>query len=111
MAFAREHGYCFFVRNQRVPVWDPDSAFNAEHNEFPVELPSVLKADEDYQLGSVVAPIFDESHQVAFLLGLGGFIDRVRGTRIEKMGRHLREACDRITLFMAGDKPQSDMLE
>jgi DNA-binding IclR family transcriptional regulator len=111
MAFAREHGYCFFVRNARVPETDPDTVFSPENNEFPIELPSVLKADEDYQLGSVVAPIFDENHQVAFLLGLMGFIDRVRGARIEKIGRRLREACDRITQFVAGEKLRPDTLK
>jgi DNA-binding IclR family transcriptional regulator len=109
MAFAREHGYCFFVRNPRVPARDSDaaSAFRAEHNEFPVELPSVLKPDQDYRLASVVAPVFDQSQQVAFVLGLMGFIDRIRGARIEKIGRRLREACDRITQFIVGDQPRS----
>jgi DNA-binding IclR family transcriptional regulator len=107
MAFAREHGYCFYVRNPRVPQSDPDSAFNAERTEFPVELPSVLKPDQDYELASVVAPVFDESRQVLFVLGLMGFIDRTRGARIEKIGRRLREACDRITHFIAGDQPRS----
>lgn len=107
MAFAREHGYCLYVRNPRVPQGDADSAFNAERNEFPVELPSVLKPDQDYELASVVAPVFDENHQVLFVLGLMGFIDRVRGVRIEKIGRRLREACDRVTHFIAGDAPRS----
>jgi hypothetical protein len=110
MAFAREHGYSFFVRNPRVPESRnaPKSAFSAEHAEFPVALPSVLKADQDYQLTSVNAPIFDESHQVALVLGLMGFVDRVRGVRIEKIGRRLREACDRITQFIAGDRSRSN---
>jgi DNA-binding IclR family transcriptional regulator len=109
MAFAREHGYCFFVRNPRVPESRnaPESAFNSEHTEFPVTLPSVLKADQDYQLASVVAPVFDQGHQVVFVLGLMGFIDRIRGVRVEKMGRRLRETCDRITKFMAGDRRRS----
>jgi DNA-binding IclR family transcriptional regulator len=109
MAFAREHGYCFFVQNPRVPATRdaPESAFRAEQTEFPVALPSVLKPDHDYQLSSVVAPVFDENHQVAFVLGLMGFVDRVRGVRIEKIGRRLRDACDRITRFIVGDQPAS----
>jgi DNA-binding IclR family transcriptional regulator len=108
MAFAREHGYCFFVRNPRVLARqsDTESPFRPENNEFPVELPSVL--DQDYQLASVVAPVFNESQQVAFVLGLMGFIDRMRGARIEKIGRRLREACDRITQFMVGDRPRRE---
>jgi DNA-binding IclR family transcriptional regulator len=109
MAFAREHGYCFFVRNPRVPESRsaPESAFNSEHTEFPVTLPSVLKPDQDYQLASAVAPVFDQGHQVVFVLGLMGFVDRIRGVRVEKMGRRLRDTCDRITKFMAGDRRRS----
>ena len=108
MAFAREHGFCFFVRNPRVPERDRDAAaFRAESSEFPVELPSVLKPDHDYQLRSVIAPVFDETHQVAFVIGLMGFVDRIRGVRIEKIGKRLREACDRITQFIAGNQPRS----
>ena len=107
MAFAREHGYCFYVPNPRVPALRnaPESAFASEHTEFPVTLPSVLEPDQDYQLSSVVAPVFDESHQVVFVLGLMGFVDRIRGTRVEKTGKRLREACDRITQFIAGNPP------
>jgi DNA-binding IclR family transcriptional regulator len=109
MAFAREHGFCFFVRNPRVPELrnSPESAFSGEHTEFPVLLPSVLKPDYDYELASVVAPVFDESRQTVFVLGLMGFPDRMRGVRIEHIGVRLRQACDRITNFVAGRQPQS----
>jgi DNA-binding IclR family transcriptional regulator len=109
MAFAREHGYCFFVRNLRVPEARnaPELAFSGERTEFPVELPSEIKPDREYHLASVIAPVFDERHQVAFVLSSGGFADRMAGARIEKLGRRLREACDRITTFLAGKAPQA----
>jgi DNA-binding IclR family transcriptional regulator len=65
----------------------------------------VLEPDQDYQLSSVIAPVFDETRQVVLVLGLMGFVDRVRGTRVEKTGKRLREACDRITQFVAGNPP------
>jgi DNA-binding IclR family transcriptional regulator len=107
MAFAREHGYCFFVPNPRVPALRnaPEAAFAGEHTEFPVTLPAVLEPDQDYQLSSVIAPVFDETRQVVLVLGLMGFVDRVRGTRVEKTGKRLRDACDRITQFVAGNPP------
>jgi DNA-binding IclR family transcriptional regulator len=107
MAFAREHGFCFFVRNPRVPELrnSPASAFSGERTEFPVILPSVLEPDHDYELTSVVSPVFDENRQVVFVLGLMGFPDRIRGVRIEHIGKRLREACDRITNFIVGSPP------
>jgi DNA-binding IclR family transcriptional regulator len=107
MAFAREHGFSFFVRNPRVPETRsaPGLAFSGEHTEFPVELPAELKPHREYYLSSVVAPIFDENHHVTFVLGLMGFTDRMLGARIEKMGRRLRESCDRITAFIVGKRP------
>jgi DNA-binding IclR family transcriptional regulator len=109
MAFAREHGYCFFVRNPRVPETRdaPALAFTPERTEFPVALPSEIKPDQNYHLASVIAPVFGDSNHVAFVLGLLGFADRLSGARIEKMGRRLREACDRITTFVAGKPGRS----
>jgi DNA-binding IclR family transcriptional regulator len=109
MAFAREHGYCFFVRNPQVPEIRsaPELAFIGERSEFPVALPSEIKADNVYHLTSVTAPVFDERDHVAFVLGLMGFSDRMSGSHIEKMGHRLREACDRITTFLAGKQRRS----
>jgi DNA-binding IclR family transcriptional regulator len=108
MAFAREHGFCFFVRNPRVPelAEAPELAFSGERSEFPVVMPSDIRPSQDYRLASVIAPVFDDRRQVAFVLGLA-FADRMPGSRIEKIGRRLCEACGRITSFMAGRPPQA----
>jgi DNA-binding IclR family transcriptional regulator len=110
MAFASEHGFCFYVRNPRVPEnrEAPSLAFSGARAEFPILIPTVLKADGEYHLASIVAPVFDAQRQVGFVLGLMGFADRVAGTRVEKMGRSLRAACDRITAFHAGKRPDSN---
>ncbi len=105
MAFAREHGYCFFVRNPLVPENRdaPGLSFTPERTEFPVALPSEIKPTQTYHLSSVTAPVFDEHNHVSFVIGLMGFSDRIPGARVEKTGRRLREACDRITIFTAGN--------
>jgi DNA-binding IclR family transcriptional regulator len=104
MAFAREHGYCFYVRNPRMPETRtaPELAFSGERTEFPVELPCAIEADQLYHLASLTAPVFGEQGQIVFLLGLLGFTDRVPGSHIERMGQRLRAACDRVTTFVAG---------
>jgi DNA-binding IclR family transcriptional regulator len=68
-------------------------------------MPSEIKSNQSYHLASVVAPIFDGHNNVVFVLGLMGFADHMTGSRIEKMGHRLREACDRITVFIAGKHP------
>jgi DNA-binding IclR family transcriptional regulator len=111
MAFAREHGFCFYVRNPRVAQSReaPESAFGAEHSEFPVALPSVLEPDHDYQLTSVVAPVFDENHQVVIVLALNGFSARTRGAQVGKTGRRLRETCAALTRFIVGNPPAGQL--
>jgi DNA-binding IclR family transcriptional regulator len=99
MAFAREHGFCFYIRNPRISECHaaPESVFSSSRTEFPVAMPSDIKPRAEYQLISIVAPVFDFDRQVALVLCLTGFTRTATGIHIEKMGRCLREACDRIT--------------
>jgi DNA-binding IclR family transcriptional regulator len=107
MAFLREHGYAFGVRNLHASNLrdSPEHVFSKERNEYPVMLASEIQADQNYPLASVLAPVFDAQHEVVFVLGLMGFDTPITGARIENMGKRLREACDRITTFIAGKPP------
>ena len=108
MAFAREHGYLFGVRNPRIPSsWrePPERIFSAERSDFPVQLAPALDMQQEYLLASVLAPIFDARNQVVFTLGLMGFGGPVKGAVVQQMGGRLRAACDRITHFIAGKLP------
>jgi len=105
MAFAREHGFMFNVRNPTMAASEPaELAFSADRMEFPASAGVELDPAQNYRLLSVTAPVFDASGQVAFTMGLGGFERFVSGKEVEQMGRRLREACDRITAFIAGDR-------
>lgn len=108
MAFAREHGFMFNVRNPSVPAaTEPaELAFGADRTEFPVSAGVGLESGQTYRLLSVTAPVFDAPGRVAFVLGLGGFDRAASAAEIEHMGRRLREACDRITAFIAGGQPR-----
>lgn len=103
MAFAREHGYMFSVRNPSLPASEPaELAFSADRMEFPASAGLHLDPAQSYRLLSVTAPVFDALGNVAFVLGLVGF-DRVTSAeQIEHMGRSLRAACDRVTAFISG---------
>ena len=108
MAFAREHGFAFGVRNQAYAGAEAsaEQTFGGPQTEFPVSHLTEIDADREYQLAFALAPVFDERGQVAFVLGLMGVGGRPRGDEVERMGRKLRAACDRITHYLAGRQPQ-----
>ena len=103
LAFAREHGFVFGVRHPDVPIYKgvgvPEQIFRGAGTEFPIILESAIDPNQEYRLSNVIAPVFDAKHEVAFTLGLMGFTRQYSGAAIERMGRRLREACDRITNF------------
>jgi len=105
--FGRKHGFLFGARNPHVPQIPeaPEQIFMGQRAEYPVTVENEVDAASQYQLAFVAAPVFDARGQVAFSLGLQGFIETVTGTMIERMGHTLRAACDRITTF-AGRQPQ-----
>lgn len=108
MGHARIRGYSFGVRNLDVAAERvaPEQLFSGQPSDFPV-LPVVkIEPAEVYRLAFIVAPVFDAQRRVAFVLGLMGFTAQVRGEQIERMGKRLREACDRITGFTSGRLPQ-----
>jgi DNA-binding IclR family transcriptional regulator len=105
IAFARQHGYLFGVRNPSVALEDsPEQVFRGQRAEYPVKLEYELDPARQYQLAFLNAPVFDARQEVAFTLGLMGFTETVNGAAIERMGQALRSACDRITTF-AGRQP------
>jgi DNA-binding IclR family transcriptional regulator len=68
----------------------------------PVEALSSLDLSESYRIAAVFAPIFDERGDVSFALGMAGFSEALVGSAVAEAGRRLREACNRISCFMAG---------
>jgi DNA-binding IclR family transcriptional regulator len=105
--FGRTHGFLFGARNPNIPQFaePPEQVFIGQRAEYPVTVESEVDAARQYQLAFVAAPVFDSRGQVAFALGLQGFMGTVSGAMIEHMGHTLRAACDRITTF-AGRQPQ-----
>lgn len=109
MRFAREHGYSFGVRSfgrsdSREAV---KKAMNEGYADIPVSVASAIDADHIYPLAFIVSPVFDRANHVAFTLGLVGFDSQIKGAEIERMGQHLRAACERITHFILGRQPEA----
>lgn len=100
VAFAREQGFVFGVRNPGAPIYKgvPEQIYKGIASEFPI-LATALDPNQEYLLSNVIAPVFDAKHEVAFTLGLMGFTREYSGAMIERMGQRLRAACDRIASF------------
>ncbi len=109
IAFTRKHGFTVFVRNPyvRAAQEPPEQTFGAERAEFPAAVVAELKSKQEYALAAITAPVFDGQGRVAFALGLTGFVGPASGAEIERMGRRLRDACDRVTTFIAGRQPEA----
>lgn len=111
MAFAREHGFAFGVRGQvhaGGSLVSAEQVFGGEPSEVSVSHLTQIDPDREYQLAFALAPVFDDKGQVAFVLGLMGVGGRPKGAEVERMGRKLRESCDRITRYLGGRQPQAE---
>lgn len=106
MKFARERGYSFGVRTTSKPLQGAGpEIFMAPRPNYEVTLSAQLENDEEYPLAFIVAPVFNASQEIEFVLALRGFAKSYKGALVDRIGRRLREACDRITRFMAGRMP------
>jgi DNA-binding IclR family transcriptional regulator len=105
MAFTRETGFqtVLFSADEvdRSVVW----LFDEPRVETPILVAKSLDDDVKYRLASLTAPVFDVQRQIEFVLALTGFGGLYSGAEIRRMGSRLREACDRITEFLAGRQP------
>jgi hypothetical protein len=106
VAFAREQGFVFGARNPDMPVFKdaPEQIYRGSASDFPT-LESAIDPKQEYRLSNIIAPVFDAKQEVAFMLGLMGFTRQYSGAAIDRMGRRLREACDRITNFAGRRQP------
>ena len=100
--FAREHGFSFGIRKLEALVAKdaPEEVFRGERADYPITVETTIRLDVQYRLAYVLAPVFDTGHGVEFILALTGFAGLLAGAAVERMGRRLREACDRIGEFL-----------
>ncbi|HEY0959504.1 MAG TPA: helix-turn-helix domain-containing protein [Novosphingobium sp.] len=103
MGFAREHG---FVALNRKPgdVVRPiaDQISGTESDELPVIPVAAIDPDTIYPIGGIMAPIFDAKGRVSFALVMAGFHNVMTGSQVMETGLRLKEACERISSFVAG---------
>jgi DNA-binding IclR family transcriptional regulator len=98
MRFARRYGFV---------VAAPDEITDAPRELGRSQIPSgtfldELEPEREYRLNFLVAPVMNERARVAFGIALSGFTRPLTGVEIVAVADRLREACRRITTFIAG---------
>ena len=95
MVLAREHGFTFGIENEVPETQGNEWLYSDLVARQPVLQGVDLVDDKDYRVASIMAPVFDPSGGVAFVLTLIGLNVTVPGRDLAKMGAELRQACDR----------------
>lgn len=111
MKFTREHGFCVGVRNvEPSATRRPPPKSVGDYADAPVShlsAPAELDPDQFYSVAFIASPVFEALNQVAFSLCLVGFDSQLKGKEVERMGKRLREACERITRFILRGQPNA----
>ncbi|ANI79645.1 MULTISPECIES: helix-turn-helix domain-containing protein [Sphingobium] len=101
LEFLRLKGFTFGVR--LAPLDSPESALALQSRRDMTDYSAPeLKPSASYNLAFISAPIFGRGEEVAFSLNLLGFSQPAKGKDVMVMGERLREACARISAFIAG---------
>ena len=100
--FVREHGYLFSVVRRGADVDHQSTQWLSERRfDAPIVAQYDLVEKESYNVSFLSAPVYDGQRRVAFVLALVGFHQAFTGAEIEQIGTRVRDACTRITTFMA----------
>lgn len=104
MAFVREHGFSVLVRRPGYDVVEQVTPQNtgADSDELPVIPIASVDPQQHYAAAALMAPIYDGKGKVSFALVMAGFHAAMTGEQVMATGARLREACDRISNFVAG---------
>ena len=108
MAFAKQHGFQVQIRNpnaSRQRDLSPEQTFGTQNLDFPVSVLTELQDEQSYRAVGIIAPVFDMRGEIAFVMGLTGFTQNMRGDEVRHASSRLRQACDRVTAFITGRRP------
>jgi len=101
LEFLRTNGHSYGVRN--VPLDGPERALSLRNRRDLTSYSSrPIEPEASYNLAFVAAPVFGQSHRVAFAMNLLGFNHPLKGEAVTVMSARLKAACDRVGAFIAG---------
>ncbi len=80
--------------------YDADAA--ASTADLPIKIVTAVTDERPYSIAAIMAPVHDEKGRVSFALGITGFYSTMSGERVRYAGSRLRDACARVSDFIAG---------
>jgi DNA-binding IclR family transcriptional regulator len=103
-AMVREHGYIVIERKAGSPLEEVgyDQSIASASAELPIQVVTSLADDRVFPVAAIMAPVEDEKGRVSFALGVTGFYATMSAERVRYVGGQLRDACARISDFIAG---------
>ena len=88
-----------------------DAAYDADvatsTAQLPIRIITNVTADRPYSIAAIMAPVHDEKGRVSFALGITGFYATMSAERVIHAGGQLRDACARVSDFIAGRGEQA----
>ncbi len=107
--FVREHGFIVIERkfeySPQEVAYDEEAASSMA--DLPIRVITDLEDDRVHSIAAIMSAIHDERGKVGFALGMTGFYSPMSSQRVAFVGQRIREACDRISSFVAGRQIQA----
>ncbi|MEO6093142.1 MAG: helix-turn-helix domain-containing protein [Novosphingobium sp.] len=103
LEFHREHGFSVIARRaDRADSYrTAEEVIEKDAWDLAVETLAEVKADNNYPLAAIFAPVFESKGRVCFALGMAGFYGAHSGLQIVAAGERLAAACERIASFIS----------
>jgi DNA-binding IclR family transcriptional regulator len=108
MLFRREYGFTFVINTSDEPAADRgmDFIYRGDTDNAPARVMTQLDPEGSYRLSSISAPVFESQNKIAFELVLTSIAaygpnPQVSGAEVLRLGRRLRDACERISAFVS----------
>ena len=107
--FVREHGFIVIERkfeySPHEVAYDEEAASSMA--DLPIRVITDLEADRSHSIAAIMSAIHDERGKVGFALGMTGFYSPMSSQRVAFAGQRIREACSRISSFVAGRQSEA----
>jgi len=108
-AGVRRDGYIVIERKAGFSMddvgYDADVATSTA--DLPIKVVTELSDERPYSVAAIMAPVHDEKGRISFALGITGFYSTMSAERVRHAGGQLRDACERVSDFIAGRSAQS----
>ncbi len=108
-AAVRRDGYIVIERKPGFSMddatYDADDATSTA--QLPIRIITRVTDDRPYSIAAIMAPVHDEKGRVSFALGITGFYSTMSAERVIHAGGRLRDACARVSDFIAGRGEQA----